>query len=141
MRDSREERDNERSRKQTRQLTVMLLTVSVAFSLLNIPYTVFYVYANVYDWSVDPHAYAITALAQQIGITLLTINYSLNFILYCLTGQKFRQELLCMVGEIAGIMGWSALKNKNKTPASQPDVTASTSVTSSQVVVNDNTRV
>ena len=63
--------------------TVMLVTVSMTFVILTGPLSVFYVITN----DPPPLAYAIT-------IILTYMNHSINAVLYCISGSRFRSELI-----------------------------------------------
>ena len=83
-------------RRKTIQLTWMLLTVSVSFLVLVIPsITVLVAKPYVARTSEQLASYAIV---EAIADTLVYINHSSNFFLYCLSGPGFRKEaklLLC----------------------------------------------
>ena len=67
------------SNSKIQSMTVMLVTVSIAFLILTAPLCL----SNILQmWSF-----------WKIGFFLQGLNHSINFILYCMTGNKFRQEL------------------------------------------------
>nr|KAG5706525.1 hypothetical protein BaRGS_028696 [Batillaria attramentaria] len=73
-----------------RRLAPMLLGVSFAWLLLTTPQTVYNLAA--------PRPTSIEEIGQQqllrtVFFLLMYVNHALNFFLYCVTGQRFRQEL------------------------------------------------
>lgn len=79
-----------------RQLTIMLVSVCVAFVCLRLPYTVSYA---VNEYTKDPNAARSTAqdlpyvVATKITDVIATTNYMVNFFLYGLCGSYFRQQV------------------------------------------------
>ena len=69
----------------------MLLVVSVAWLLLTTPYAVFTQFVR--DYSSDPQTKSVQRLVRVICFLLMYVNHAVNFLLYCLTGRKFRVEL------------------------------------------------
>lgn len=75
-----------------KQTTMMCLSVSFVFLLCVIPSIV--VLIGKPHWTKYPnYAYEV---AKAVSNQLAYFNHSINFFLYCLTGQKFRSELLSM---------------------------------------------
>ena len=68
--------------------TVMLLTVSTAFIILTGPYAIGY---GVYGNDIPPMLYGPVILLQYL-------NHSINAVLYCITGSRFRHELMKVFG-------------------------------------------
>ena len=69
------------------RITGMLLTVSITWLLLTGPFTI---------WSLVPSRLSNEAqsfLVKTICFTLMYLNHSINFYLYCLTGARFRRQL------------------------------------------------
>ena len=72
------------------RITGMLLTVSITWLLLTGPFTI---------WSLVPNNPVTTSskaqsfLIKTICFTLMYLNHSINFYLYCLTGARFRRQL------------------------------------------------
>ncbi len=66
-------------------MTVMLITISVAFIVLTTPYCMHYILHLSSDelWAV--------------GYVFQALNHSVNFGLYCLTGKRFRHEFVKMI--------------------------------------------
>ena len=79
-----------------RQLTLMLVSVCVAFVCLRLPYTISYA---LYEFTKDPDSPRSVAedlpyvLAKQICDVIATTNYVVNFFLYGLCGSYFRQQV------------------------------------------------
>jgi len=69
----------------------MLVVVSVAWLLLTTPYAVFTLCLPAF--SSDPETKSIQRLIRVICFLLMYVNHAINFLLYCLTGRKFRTEL------------------------------------------------
>jgi len=71
----------------------MLLVVSIAWLLLTTPYAVFTL--CVQKFSRDPQTAAMQGLVRVLCFLLMYINHAVNFLLYCLTGRKFRCVIHC----------------------------------------------
>lgn len=82
-----------RDRMPQTKVTKMLLFVSSAFFCLNMPAFVLRVVAYLYDnnksmiWLIS---------AQQMSQLLFNTSFGINFILYCVSGQNFRKEMVRM---------------------------------------------
>jgi len=74
------------------RLTYMLLTVSIAWLLLTAPWTIESLISR--SDSKDPRTKARQGLAKTICFMLYYVNHSINFFLYCITGNKFYRELV-----------------------------------------------
>ena len=88
-----------KGKKQTleRQLTIMLIAVSVTFLILRLPYVITY---YMFDFRHDFWGEEIGVwfeyrlwLARDICDVFATANYAINFFLYCLTGSQFRSNI------------------------------------------------
>ena len=92
--------DSCRSRRPTQEgstrLTVMLLTISFTFLLTTLPQTIVQILAHFLDSRArhDLEVQANFQLAKTVALLLMYLNHSMNFVLYCATGQKFRKQLL-----------------------------------------------
>ena len=79
------------------QLTIMLISVAVAFLLLRLPYTISF-YLNEYKeeiWQpIDPWFKYRIYRANKICDLIAISNYTTNFFLYCLCGSAFRKRLV-----------------------------------------------
>ena len=80
------------------KLSVMLLTVSFAFLATTLPMNVTLIVTAFWKkYSVaDKSLAAKFKLIRTVTELLMYINHSMNFFLYCATGQKFRQELCAL---------------------------------------------
>ena len=74
------------------QLTIMLLLVTTLFLILLIPTYVRFVYLTFLKPD-TPSKYAFSIFLMQLTYKLFTTNSGINFFLYCISGQKFRNEL------------------------------------------------
>lgn len=75
------------------QLTIMLVAVCVSTIALRTPYSIAYYYRSS-SWAarVGPVKDMQTYVAYRITNLINTVNYAINFILYCLCGSSFRRE-------------------------------------------------
>ena len=74
---------------QERQITIMLSTISITFVLLTAPYSIYEILRKM-----NPNSTKFkNRITQRVIIFFLDCLHATNFILYCLTGKKFRQEL------------------------------------------------
>lgn len=71
----------------------MLLVVSTVFLVLNLPAYVVRACAFLYK---DDEAPRSIELAQQVCNLFFNTNFGINFILYCRTGQNFRNAMIRM---------------------------------------------
>ena len=79
------------------QLTIMLLLVTILFSILLIPTYIRFIYLT-FVKSDTPVKYARSMLIFQITYKLYVTNSGVNFFLYCISGCKFSsdlKEILC----------------------------------------------
>ena len=85
-----------------KQVTVMLLLVTTLFIILQIPtYTRYFYMAFVAQDT--PSQFASFILFSFITYALLVTNNGINFFLYCISGQRFRddlKEMFCCNGKI-----------------------------------------
>ncbi|XP_076472619.1 putative G-protein coupled receptor 139 [Babylonia areolata] len=86
--------EDSRRRKAASRTTVMVLAVSSAFLLLTLPVCVFYL---VYGDGADLTNRALWDLLETVAVLMWYSNSAVNFLLYCLTGTKFRTEFLRLV--------------------------------------------
>ncbi|KAK7108375.1 hypothetical protein V1264_016122 [Littorina saxatilis] len=80
----------------SRQVTVMLLTVTCTFLLLVGPMAVMLVVERYVWFRTTIHEQAVFHLVRTILNNLVYTNHAINFCLYCLSGNRFRQEFLRM---------------------------------------------
>ena len=79
------------------QLTIMLLLVTMLFLVFLIPTYLRFIYLTFIERD-TPSKYASSMLFFQVTYKLYTTNFGINFLLYCISGQKFRndlKEILC----------------------------------------------
>ena len=74
------------------QLTIMLVLVAILFLILNAPTYARFVYTTLFT-AKTAKEYASFFLFLQISQKSYFINNCINFILYMVSGQKFRKEL------------------------------------------------
>ena len=75
------------------QIFTMLLCVTFGFLILTTPVKVLVFYMNFY-FSSTPQYFAGLYLFYQIGEKTYYTNHGINFFLYVISGQKFRQDLV-----------------------------------------------
>ena len=84
-------------------LTLMLLAVSLAFACLTSPLFVFrFRFAFKPNVCNEPDTMARYVLEDNILGLLYASNFSINFILYCLTGTLFREDLTNIFKKLSG---------------------------------------
>ena len=79
------------------QLTIMLLLVTTLFFILLCPTYIRFIYLLLTEQD-TPRQYANSMFLYQITSKLYTTNSGINFLLYCISGKKFRndlKEILC----------------------------------------------
>ena len=72
--------------KNARKTTIMLLSVTLVFCFLTMPVSTYY--------AATPN---VPPLAHALLVNLGYLNHGINFWLYCLTGSKFRAEVLKII--------------------------------------------
>ncbi|KAI0227368.1 hypothetical protein LSAT2_022197 [Lamellibrachia satsuma] len=75
------------------QITTMLLFVTFSFIILTGPIAVTLILEKSWDPPKEAHGSAIWRLWRTIVSNLMYTNHAINFLLYSLSGQKFRREL------------------------------------------------
>ena len=88
------------------QLTVMLLLVTLLFSILLIPTYIRFIYLT-FVVNDTPGKFASSMLLFHISYKLYATNSGINFFLYCISGQKFRndlKEILCCTSALSHSM-------------------------------------
>ena len=81
------------------QLTTMLLLVTTLFLIPLLPTYIRFIYAAFMN-SDTPSKYAISFFFIEFSYKLYATNSDINFFLYCVSGQKFRndsKEILCCI--------------------------------------------
>lgn len=79
-----------------KQTTMMCLSASFVFLVCVIPSIVMLI-GKPYWSDTTNHAYEV---AKAVNNQLAYLNHSINFFMYCLTGQKFRSELVAMMRQV-----------------------------------------
>ena len=76
------------------KLTIMLLTISFTFLVTTVPINIVLIIVAVFlPKDLTAQQYAKYTLLQTVVALLMYTNHSINFFLYCVTGQKFKQQL------------------------------------------------
>ena len=81
------------------QLTTMLLLVTTLFLILLLPTYIRFIYAA-FVTSDTPSKFATSMLISEMSYKLYVTNSGINFFLYCISGQKFRndlKEIICCI--------------------------------------------
>ena len=82
-----------------KQITIMLLTISIAFIMLTLPYTTFELFRKLgSNWKLFKNRYAL-----RFCMFLIDLNHSTNFVIYFLSTQRFRNELKGIFCQLFGI--------------------------------------
>ena len=90
-------RKSSSSSESSTRLTVMLLTVSFTFLITTLPMNITLICTTFWNsYAKDVAVGAKFKLIRTIAEMLMYANHSMNFFLYCATGNKFRQELLAV---------------------------------------------
>ena len=76
-----------------KQITIMLILVSVTFVLLMLPFEIRDNYYYFAGRSHSPKDFAVFYFLFLITRELFTLNFGINFFLYLLSGTKFRRDL------------------------------------------------
>ena len=111
------------------QLTTMLLLVTTLFLILQIPTYIRYMYIELVRQD-TPSKQASSTLFLIITYALLISNNGINFFLYCISGQKFRNDLtevLCGIGKTCKISTGRSTNNSQREPESDQVFTLSAS--------------
>ena len=82
-----------------RSITIMLIAACLFFIIVTIPVCV-YVITLPFLYPSTPQGVARRTLAWSIAGLILYSNHSFNFLIYCLTGSLFRQELIRAFQEV-----------------------------------------
>lgn len=82
--------------RQSRKVTLMLMTVSVAFLVLVTPGPVFYLYLTYWNYRASTEQTALYYLLRETVNAFINADHAINFFLYFLSGTKFRESFLDM---------------------------------------------
>ena len=102
-----------------KQVTIMLLMVTTLFLILLCPTYVRFVYL-VFATRDTPLDYANYILFVQVTYKLYVTNSGINFFLYCICGQKFRndlKEILCCYGNTH--LSFTSRRDGSQSPPTQ----------------------
>jgi hypothetical protein len=72
----------------------MLVTVSVTMVILTTPNTIFNVFRHYRDTNSSVTSAAAYHVFHNLSVILVTVNNAVNFYLYFISGQKFRQQCI-----------------------------------------------
>ena len=75
------------------QLTIMLLLITFTFLLLTLPQYVRYLVAVFWNYTTRAEDYASFLLLAHASNRFFYMNSACNFFLYCMSGNKFRQDV------------------------------------------------
>lgn len=75
------------------KLNIMLLTTSIAFCISTCPMAILMISGVLLDSSLTPSNMANLLVGRTICELLMYVNHCINFILYCISGQKFTSIL------------------------------------------------
>ena len=84
------------------QLTAMLLFVAFTLLLLTLPQYIRYLVYIILDHKSDPKTYATFVLVYHITNKLYFTNFAVNFFLYCISGSKFREDIVRLFRNMTG---------------------------------------
>ena len=82
----------------SRDLSVMLLAVSITFLLLTLPYVVVIIVRTAFNFTETPKKLALFRLLTKITTMLLLLNAAINFPIYFIFGSKFRNDCKILLG-------------------------------------------
>ena len=93
----------------------MMLSASFAFMLLRLPEPIYIFMDRAYFSNRELYDFSVITLMAYLTVACDSVNHSINILLYCLSGPRFRQGLVRMVSGICCCCG----VNKTKTNVSQ----------------------
>ncbi|ESP01663.1 hypothetical protein LOTGIDRAFT_139345 [Lottia gigantea] len=102
-----ENKQTTEKKNQERQITIMLLLVSFCFLIFVSPMAVIIVVERYYWIPTEPHDKAVYHLVRTITNHMMYLNHSLNFLLYFISGRRFRDQFRAVFCK--------CLKDQNKT--------------------------
>ncbi|CAM2701787.1 unnamed protein product [Rotaria socialis] len=79
------------SNKKQRQLTIMLVTISLSFYLFTIPGMIMFLIEIYALKSRDINKIKLKFVLAQLSVIVLQLNNATNFLFYCFAGHRFRQ--------------------------------------------------
>ena len=109
--------------------TAILISVSLAFIILTLPYALYFILQDYYSGS-NYHLFERTSIILGTLAPICdSMNHSINIALYCLCGRKFRRcllELICYAchKRRPGVCSPAVSESPTRTPISQPSPVA-----------------
>ena len=97
-----------------RQLTMMLILVSVMFLVFTLPMQILIILRKIPDVR-SPQTFGENALTATVLMIFYQSNFCCNFFLYCVSGKKFRQDLVHWVLFIQNKMQSKSFVNSHVT--------------------------
>ena len=82
------------SKNSERQIFAILFLVTFGFLILTTPANLLFLFIMIVDFTTSPHLFAGYYLFYNIAQKLYYTNHGINFFLYVLSGQKFRNDLV-----------------------------------------------
>ena len=76
------------------QLTAMLLGLTCTVLIVSLPTYIRFIYYDLNSYTDTPTSYAVYIFLAHFTQKLFTTNNAVNFYLYCITGSKFRHDLM-----------------------------------------------
>ncbi len=80
--------------KKSHQLTISLLVVSTTYVVLTLPHGFYVIYIE-NDYENNVYLYSNSKMFAVLNLCMV-FNHAINFVLYCLSGDRFRRELVKM---------------------------------------------
>ena len=80
-------------------VTVLLMMTSLAFLILTTPYNVYFLMKNLMGFSSKDPGYSFYIRIRPykaVAKMLQSFNHAVNFVIYCLSGPRFRREMINM---------------------------------------------
>lgn len=87
-------KNSNRGEDKTQSLTTMLLSISFFFMVSSTPLLTY----DIVYFTVEITNHTVFFGVEQVSYTLWYLNYSVHFLLYCLTGPRFREEAKRLFG-------------------------------------------
>ena len=88
------------SESQTHNAAAILISVTFTYIILTLPHALYFILQQHYIKVGDQASYDDTFVLLKYAVICDTVNHSINIVLYCLCGRKFRQclrEMMCRV--------------------------------------------
>ena len=85
--------DNCQNKNSELQVFVTLLLVTFAFLILTTPAYLFFLFVIIIDFFKSPRLFALYYLFYNVSHKMYISNYGINFLLYVISGNKFRTDL------------------------------------------------